>query len=538
MNIFGKVIDLHKKRIFDAELTITAGKIVSIKETARKSKNYILPGLIDSHVHIESSMVVPRNFAHAAVQHGTVAVVADPHEIANVLGIEGVDYMIRDAESAHMKFFFGAPSCVPATDLETSGAIIGSGDIEELLKRKDIWFLSEMMNFPGVINKEEAVIEKIRAAHREGKPIDGHAPGLSGLDLENYCRMGITTDHESANIYEAREKIKRGMKIMIREGSAACDLDALHALFEEYPGKLMLCCDDIHPEMLQKGHIDLIVKELLSRGHDLFDVLRAASVTPVEHYSLDVGTLKPGHPADFIVIDNLNDFNVLETWIDGNRIYDRGKVLFETSRPVTVNRFNSSMISPGELVVSNTGGKIRIIKAIDGELITDKKELSWTNMAELAASVSKDILKIVVKDRYNDGPPSVAFISGFGIKHGAFASSVAHDSHNIVAVGTDDEEISNAINLIVQARGGLSCCSKETQLVVPLPVAGIMSDVPCGTIAAEYKKISDKVRDMGSQLKAPFMTLSFMSLLVIPHLKLGDRGLFDVDRFEFVDLFV
>jgi len=538
MNIFGKVIDLHEKRIFDAELKIADGKIVTIERSLRKSQQYILSGLIDSHVHVESSMMVPSNFAHAAVQHGTVAAVADPHEIANVLGIEGVDFMISDAEKVPMKFYFGAPSCVPATNFETSGAVIGSNEIEGLLKRKDIWFLSEVMNFPGVINEERSVIKIIEAAHKSGKRIDGHAPGLTGKDLEKYCEKGISTDHESVNIEEAREKIERGMKIMIREGSAARNLEELHMLFEEFPEKLMLCCDDIHPEMLQKGHIDKIVRDLLGRGYDLFDVLRAASVNTVEHYSLDVGTLRPDQPADFIVIDNPKDFNILETWIDGKKIYDRGKVSFETGKPIPVNRFNSSMISPEELVVKNSGRAVRVIKANDGELVTYKEEVAWTNMPELTASVSRDILKIVVKDRYNDGPPSVAFISGFSLNHGAFASSVAHDSHNIVAVGTNDEDISNAINIIVQTRGGLSCCNKGEQLVVPLSIAGIMTDVPCGTIAAEYKKLSDKVRDMGSQLKAPFMTLSFMSLLVIPHLKLGDRGLFDVDCFEFVDLFV
>lgn len=538
MNIAGKIIDVHKKRIYPGIVTIKAGKIESVTETERSPDHFIMPGLADAHVHIESSMLVPSHFAVAAVRHGTVAVVTDPHEIANVLGKEGVKFMLDNAENVPVKIVFGAPSCVPATSLESAGAKIGSADIRELIEEGKVKFLAEMMNFPGVIYDDAEVHHKLEAALNAGIPIDGHAPGLTGEELKKYISAGITTDHECSSLEEALEKISGGMKILIREGSAARNLEVLAPLISYYPEKVMLCTDDLHPETLLRGYINKLVARLISMDYNLFDVVRAASVNTYEHYRISAGTLRPGDPADFIIVDDPKTMNVLQTWIDGKCVFDGDKPLFSPGEIVKINKFKCTRLLPDEIRVINEGGKINLIVAVNGELTTDADIVQAGEGEFVAARPEEDILKIVVKERYNDRPPAVAFIRGFGMKHGAMASSVAHDSHNIIAVGTNDRDIVNAINLIVDAGGGMAVTSEDGAEILKLPVAGIMADLPVTAMAARYEKLSETVRSLGCRLDAPFMTLSFMALLVIPKIKMSDRGLFDGLTFKHIPLFV
>ncbi len=538
MKVSGKIIDVHKRRIYPGTVTFSAGRIESIEETAEAPDLFIMPGLADAHVHIESSMLVPSHFAVAAVRHGTVVVVADPHEIANVLGKEGVRFMLDNSETVPVKMLFGAPSCVPATASESAGARIGADDVAELLQDKRVGFLAEMMNFPGVIYNDAEVYRKLDAAKNAGVPVDGHAPGLSGEELKKYIGAGISTDHECTSLEEALEKISGGMKILIREGSAAKNLDTLAPLLNYYPGEVMLCTDDLHPEMLAKGHINKIVARLIGMGYDLFNVIRAASVNTAEHYHINTGLLRDGDAADFIVVDDPAKMNVLQTWIDGQLVYDGDKALFSPGIVEKVNKFKCTRLLTDEIRVPNEGGKLRIIVAENGSLMTGSEETPAGEEEFINPRLDDDILKIVVKERYNDRPPSVGFIKGFGLKKGAMASSVAHDSHNIVAVGTSDRDIVAAINLIIEAEGGMSAVSDEGADILKLPVAGIMSDMPVTAMAARYERLSETVKGFGSRLDAPYMTLSFMALLVIPRLKLSDRGLFDGLAFRHVPLFV
>lgn len=542
MKIEGMIADIFRREIYPAEVCFSDGKITDIKKlklAAGKEYPFIMPGLIDAHIHSESSMCTPGAFAAAAVSRGTTGVISDPHEIANVLGIKGVNFMIEDARKVPLKFWFGAPSCVPATAFETAGASLGVREIEILMRRDEIKYMSEMMNYPGVIYSDKEVIEKIRVAKKYGKPVDGHAPGLTGEKLKIYINAGITTDHECSTAEEAKEKLKHGMKIIIREGSAARNLDALKNLIRTDPDMIMLCSDDLHPEMLINGHINRLIKKLIAEGYDIFDVLKSCTYNPAEHYKLDAGLLRPGDPADFILVDKPENMEVLETWINGHKVYDRGKVLFDYKGAGQINNFNSSFITEEDIKVKWNSGKIRIIEAYDGELLTRQILEEPEHRSEyIEADKARDILKIVVKDRYNDKPPAVGFIKGFGLKRGAFAGSVAHDSHNIICIGTNDNDIVSAVNEIVKAKGGLAVTDGRNNKVIPLPVAGIMSDKPVHLIAKDYDYASDMVKSLGCQLSSPFMTLSFMALLVIPELKMSDRGLFDGKEFRFVSLFV
>jgi adenine deaminase len=499
---------------------------------------YIMPGLIDAHVHIESSMLTPSHFAVAVVKHGTTALISDPHEIANVLGIQGVKFMLDNAEKVPVKIMFGAPSCVPATSSESAGARIGSEEIAELLNDKRIGFLAEMMNFPGVIYDDVEVHKKLKLAQDAGIPVDGHAPGLSGDGLKKYIQSGITTDHECSSLEEALEKISGGMKILIREGSAAKNLDALAQLLSLYPEKVMLCTDDMHPETLAKWHINKLVARLIGKGYNLFDVLRAASLNAIAHYGIKAGLLRPGDPADFIVVDDPEKMNILQTWIDGKCVFDGEKALFSPGEVNQINRFNCSRIKASDIRVPKEGEEMRVIVARNGELATFTEIVFAGTEPFVSPRLGDDILKIVVKERYHDGPPAVGFIKGFGLTEGAMASSVAHDSHNIIAVGTTDREIAEAINLIVDAKGGMSVVSDNETDILKLPVAGIMSDMPVTAMAARYERLTETVKSLGCRLDAPYMTLSFMALLVIPELKLSDKGLFDGVVFKHVPLFV
>lgn len=537
MKISGKIVDVIKREIYGGEIITEGEKIAGINKKKDVAEIYIMPGFIDGHIHIESSMLTPGSFATAVVSRGTVGTVSDPHEIANIMGIPGINFMIEDGRETPFKFYFGAPSCVPATQFETSGAIIGPDEIKSLLARDEIKYLAEMMNYPGVINEDTEVLKKIEIAGQFNKPVDGHAPGVTGAPLRKYIEAGISTDHECSSLEEALEKISLGMKVIIREGSAGRNLNALKDLYRMYPDMIMLSSDDIHPEMLMNRHLDKLISLLIKQGYDLFDVLRSVTVNPVLHYGLDAGLLRKGDYADFVITDDIREMNILETWINGEKVYDRGKVLFDYKPGIPVNNFNCSEINKEELVVRNGGSELRIITAFDGELFT-KEMIHETGTEKIIGSdINEDILKIVVKDRYKDSAPSVAFIRGFGLKSGAFAGSVAHDSHNIIAIGTNDEDIVAVINEIVRLKGGMTVTDGNKLYSLPLNVAGIMSDRPCNEVAEKYEYLSGIVKNLGSVMAAPFMTLSFMALLVIPELKLSDKGLFDVKKFCHVPLF-
>jgi adenine deaminase len=523
MKISGKLVDIHNRKIFPARIGVENGKICAIERIESAPDRYILPGLIDAHIHIESSMITPGAFAVAAVKHGTTAVVSDPHEIANVLGEAGVRFMIKDAEKVPVKFWFGAPACVPATSFETSGAVLDHKAVEELLNIPDIKYLSEMMNFPGVIYGDAEVLAKLNIAKKLNKPIDGHAPGLTGESLKKYVSAGISTDHECSTIIEALEKISLGMQILIREGSAARNLDSLKELFKSNPDKVMLCSDDLHPEMLKARHINKLIGRLISEGYDAFDVIRSATINPAKHYGLDSGLLRIGDNADFILVDDLDKMNVSETWICGIRVFGEGKVVFSYIPGNPINNFNCSLIKKEQIKVKNKHRNIKVIEAFEGELLTKKFGYVTGLKDYVESDTNNDVLKIIVKDRYNDGAPAIGFIKGFGLKKGAFASSVAHDSHNIICVGTNDKDITEAVNEIVRMKGGLAVSSE--------------GKIESLQVAFDYERLNETVKSLGSPMAAPFMTLSFMALLVIPDLKIGDRGLFDVNKFELVSLY-
>lgn len=540
--ITGKLVDIPSRRIYPATITVENNKIVSIEEipdSRLTTHHFILPGFIDSHVHIESSMLVPSEFARLAVVHGTVATVSDPHEIANVCGMEGVEFMISNGKTVPFKFNFGAPSCVPATTFETAGAALDAKDVEKLLQRDDIKYLSEMMNFPGVLHQDEEVMKKLAAAHKLNKPVDGHAPGLTGALAKQYIDSGISTDHECFTAEEALDKLKYGMKIIIREGSAAKNFEALAGLLNDHSDHIMLCSDDKHPDSLVLGHINQLCARAVAKGIDVFKVLKAACINPVHHYKLDVGLLKKGDPADFILVKNLERFEVVQTYINGELVAENQQSRIKTSKAGVVNNFSCSKKTTADFRVSLQPGQsvhtIPVIEALDGQLITNNLPLTPTiKNNEIVSDVEKDILKIVVVNRYSNAPVAKAFIKNFGLKRGALASSVAHDSHNIVAVGVDDELICQSVNLLIDCKGGVSYADKKSNQVVALPVAGLMSNEDGYKVAELYSKIDQAAKDAGSTLASPYMTLSFMALLVIPHLKLSDLGLFDGDKFEFI----
>ena len=533
--IQGNLVDIHKNKIYPAEITIENGKISSIKEIDKPQTNFILPGFIDAHVHVESSMLIPSEFARAAVVHGTVATISDPHEIANVIGVAGVEYMLDNAAKVPFHFFFGAPSCVPATSFETAGAIINSNDIEKLLARKEIVYLAEMMNFPGVINNDEEVLKKLQAAKKHNKPIDGHAPGLMGEVMKDYFSKGITTDHECYMYEEALEKLQFGINIMIREGSAAKNFETLIPLLKKYPKQIMFCSDDKHPDGLILGHINLLVKRALAKGCDLFDVLRSASYNVVKHYNLPAGLLQEGNSADFIITDNLTDLNILSTYIKGECVAENGKTTIKRVEASIVNNFNCDKKSPEDFKIKALSKNIRVIEAIDGQLITNEGIYPANNVnGFIESNIDNDVLKIVVVNRYENAPVAIAFVKNIGLKTGAIASCVAHDCHNIVAVGTNDNDLCEAVNLIIENKGGISVCHKNDKHVLPLPVAGIMSTEEVSIVAQKYIAIDNVAKQLGTTLQAPYMTLSFLALLVIPQLKLSDKGLFNGNIFEFV----
>ncbi|MBK8515838.1 MAG: adenine deaminase [Saprospiraceae bacterium] len=534
MKVSGHIIDIYNRTIFTGSLVINNGKIESIEHHDNVPDQFILPGFIDAHIHIESSMVTPFEFARIALGHGTVATVSDPHEIANVCGKAGVDFMINNAKHAGMKFFFGAPSCVPATSFENAGATLDVDDVNNLLGKDDIWYLSEMMNWPGVLHDDPDVLMKINCALNHGKPVDGHAPGLKGIDARVYISKGISTDHECYTLEEAQNKLSFGMKIIIREGSAARNFEALHSLIGSNPDMVMFCSDDKHPDELLQGHINLLVKRSLLLGYDLFDVLKIACINPVLHYNLPVGTLKLGDPGDFIVINNTKDWNVTQTYINGEIKCENSKSLLKPYKSEVINKFACAEIKPDSLSFPNNQSSIPVIKAIDGALVTEKMWVAPKVSGDMnVADTDRDILKICVINRYKDSKPSVGFINNFGLKDCAIASTVAHDSHNIIVVGDNDELMCQAINLLIKSKGGLSAVSTTMEKHIPLPIGGLMSDKTVEEVGLAYSDISEFAKSKGCKLNAPFMTLSFMALLVIPKIKISDLGMFDAEKFEF-----
>ncbi|MCH7753221.1 MAG: adenine deaminase [Planctomycetes bacterium] len=538
-SVVGNVVDIGARRVFAAQLRVADGRIAAVEPVDATPSTYLLPGFIDAHVHVESSMLVPSEFARAAVVHGTVATVSDPHEIGNVLGVAGVHYMLESGAQTPFKFYFGAPSCVPATTFETAGATITVDEVRELLDDPRIVYLSEMMNFPGVLGGDPECLAKIAAAHKRGKPVDGHAPGLRGDEAVRYIAAGITTDHECFTKEEALDKLTAGAKISIREGSAARNFDALVTLLGEFPLETMLCSDDKHPDELLAGHINVLVRRAVERRIDLFDVLQAACINPIDHYSLKVGRMRVGDPADFIEVDSLKSFHVLRTWIDGNLVAEEGKTTIPHVEPAVVNQFVATKVAAAELAVPESLGALQVIEALDGQLITNRLVVTpRTDNGQVIGDVEADLLKIVVVNRYKKAPPTVAFVKGFGLRRGAMASSVAHDSHNVIAVGVSDSDIAAAINAVMNASGALSaiCKAEGVEHVLPLPIAGLMATGTCAEVAAAYQKLDAAVKDWGSPLRAPYMTLSFMALLVIPELKLSDLGLFDGGKFQFTPL--
>ncbi|MFV0571818.1 MAG: adenine deaminase [Xanthomarina gelatinilytica] len=552
MILKGNIVHIPNQRVFKGEITIKDGKIFSIEEKQHNVDHYILPGFVDAHIHIESSMLVPSEFARIAVKHGTIATVSDPHEIANVLGVEGVEFMINNGKETPFKFNFGAPSCVPATSFESAGAVIDSKGIKTLMANPDIKYLAEMMNYPGVLFNDQEVLKKIAWAKHYNKPIDGHAPGLRGDDLTKYIQAGISTDHECFTFEEGLEKLQKGMKVLIREGSAAKNFEALIDLLPEHYENMMFCSDDKHPDDLLLHHINSLCARAVAKDMDVFKVLQVACVNPVKHYNLDVGLLQVGDFADCIVVEDLKDFKTLQTYIDGNLVYDQGVSKIHSVPFKIPNNFHTDkkdlsdfrFESSATLRLRSGQAQIRVIEALDGQLVTNELiEDSLLQDGNLVSNVEKDILKITVVNRYQNQKPAIAFIKNFGLKKGAIASSVGHDSHNIIAVGVSDEAICKAVNLLIENKGGICAVSDTEDLsadkaekVVALPVAGIMSDQDAKTIGKQYAELDKMAKQLGSTLHAPYMTLSFMALLVIPSLKLSDKGLFDGNGFQFTNV--
>ncbi len=535
------LVQIQARQIVRAELVWCDGVITAIHELGPvdPSLPYLIPGFIDAHVHIESSMLTPSEFARLAVRHGTVACVSDPHEITNVLGVAGLEFMLNDARHTPCKFFFGAPSCVPATPFETTGAALAADQIQALFEGGQIRYLSEMMNYPGVLNGDSQVMAKLALAQRYGFPVDGHAPGLSGEEAVRYAAAGISTDHECSTLEEAEAKLACGMKILIREGSAARNFEALHSLIGRYPDNVMLCSDDKHPDDLQAGHINRLVARAIAYGHDLFDVLQCACLNPIKHYALPVGQLRVGDSMDAVLLGDLTTFKPVKTWIRGQSVAEQGQSLWPANKPQIINRFNARPIQTVDFAITDCGRPIRVIQALDGELLT--RHLQWMPKVRdgyIEPDLKRDMLWLVVVNRYQPAQPAIAFINGFGLRQGALASSVAHDSHNLIAVGCDADSVCQAVNTIIASQGGIACVCDGQAHSLPLPVAGLMSDADGDSVATRYAELDRLAKQIGSPLRAPFMTLSFMALLVIPELKLSDQGLFDSQGFKFTRLAV
>ncbi len=516
MEIHGNLVDIHKRKISSSRILIEDGRIAAIEPNSHRGKGFILPGFVDAHIHIESSMLIPSAFARMVVRHGTIATVSDPHEIAAVLGISGVEYMLENGRKSPFKFYFGAPS-----------KQINLGQVRELLEKPEIKFLCEVMDVSAVIQDDPEILDKIAIAKGLGKRVDGHAPGVFGDDLKKYVSAGIETDHACTTLSEAREKHALGMKILVRESSISKDFNTLFPLMLEDPENCMLCTDHLLPNHLMLGHINLLVRRAVQKGMDPFDAITVASRNPVLHYGLEVGLLRIGDLADFIIVENLDSFRVLETYINGECVFKESPVLPPIESPI-VNQFHAGEKKPTDFAVPAQDQDLHVIEVIDGKLFT--KHLTLPPKIEnnlVIADPARDILKIVVVNRYHDAPVAIGFIKNFGLKKGALASSVAHDSHNIVAIGLRDEDICEVVNALIKTKGGIALTSGGQASLLPLPIAGLMSNLEGEEVAVHYSNLDQAAKNLGSPLQAPFMTLSFMTDLAIPELKMSDKGLFD-----------
>jgi len=541
---FGHIVDVVNRRIFDGCIEIQNGRIIRITQAeVPESAVYILPGFYDAHVHIESTLLLPEYYARLAVEQGTVGAIADPHEIANVLGKQGVEYMIQNGKKVNFHFHFAASPCVPASPFETAGAELSVEDIQDLLRRDEVYGLGEVMNVPGVLNQDPQLMQKIAAAQACGKPVDGHAPNVSGDDLAQYAKAGITTDHECTTLELARERVQQGMLVQVREGSAACDFEALAPIIGEAPGQVMFCSDDKYPDELAKGYINEMCRRAVHKGIDVMDVLTAACVVPVQHYHLDSGLLQVGDWADFITVDNLYEFNLSETFIRGEQVVEDGIYTSKLIRDFTPanenypNHFEADPITIEDIQVPAQQGAMKVIETAEESLLTHVSLVKPKVVNQMVVSdTDEDVLKLVCINRYQKQKPVVAFVRGFGLKHGALASTIAHDAHNIIAVGVDDKDIVDAVNSVIKMQGGLVIADGQQLLELMLPIAGLMSYRDGDKVARRHHQLKNIATRIGCKYKAPFMTLAFMSLSVIPELKLTDRGLFDGTKFEYTNL--
>ena len=573
MSFTAYMLDVVSDTIYPARITIEDGLFkevtpitVSEKDLPKMDvKGLVVPGFIDSHIHIESSMVTPAQFAKIAVRHGTTGVICDPHEIANVLGIEGVEAMIENAKQVPFNFFFTAPSCVPATAFETSGAILDSSDIEYLLKKDEIVALGEMMNFPGVINGDEEVHKKIELAKKYGKPIDGHAPLVTREDLDKYLAAGISTDHECSNVIEALEKKIKGMKIMVRDGSSAMDMEGLFDIEEagkqlDFSGPMglmfrdiferkiysplfdFIVSDDKHPQDLIDGHLDKSVSKAVNLGIDILKAVNMVTINPGYHYNINCGAIVPGASADFIIVDSIYDCNILKTYVRGQCVFDGENVLFDVPEIEPRNTINTTKKTASDFDIHYDGGdecEVNVIECFDGDLLTKKATATLpVKDGVVLPDIYQDVLKIAVVERYGGNTIANAFVKGFGLKKGAIASSVAHDSHNIIVIGYNSQEMADAVNQVIDDMGGISVVSEDFSDSLPLPIAGLMSNEDVYVVAEKLEVLHKMAAALGCQIEAPFMTMAFMALLVIPSIKISDKGLFDGDNFEFMDVII
>lgn len=562
------MLDVITDSIYPARISVEGGffkeivPIVINDDSELDISGIILPGFIDSHIHIESTMLTPAQFAKLAVRFGTTSVVCDPHEIVNVAGTDGIDFMIENSKSVPFNFYFSIPSCVPATCFETSGAILDSETIGELLKKDEAVALGEMMNFPGVINGDGEVLAKLEKAKELGKPIDGHAPLLSGKDLDKYIAEHISTDHECSNFAEAIEKKEKGMKIMVREGSSAKNMEALfdfsdrldywknHESFGKMPNEVLekrihlpifdfIVSDDKHTTDLIKGHLNESIKKAIDLEVSPISAIEMVTVNPSTHYNLNTGAIVKGMQADYVVVDNLNDLNILKTYVAGKCVFDGENVLFDVEETEFKNTFDVSKKESEDFEIScdEPSADVNVIRCFNGELITEAESATLeTKNGFVQPDLEEDILKIAVVERYGGNSIANGFITGFNLKKGAIASSVAHDSHNIVVVGTNSEDMANAVNCLIDNEGGFAIVDGDFEDSLALPIAGLMTNEDSHEVAEKLEKLHKTAADFGCKLDSPFMTMSFMALLVIPAIKISDKGLFDCINFEFIDV--
>lgn len=537
-SVEGQLVDLPGDRLYPARVRVEGGFIREITPIPHSSGPFLIPGFVDAHVHVESSMLPPSEFARMASVHGTVATVSDPHEIANVLGETGVHYMLNNARGLDFVFCFGAPSCVPATGFETAGAELDAAAVARLLEEPQVGYLAEVMNFPGVLAADPGLMAKIRAAQAAGKPVDGHAPGLRGEQAGRYAAAGISTDHECVSLDEALDKLACGMHILIREGSAARNFEALWPLLRSHPDRVMFCSDDKHPNDLVHGHINSLVARAVAKGIPVLDALRAAFLNPLRHYRLPLGLLREGDPANLVALRDLEHFAALDTWVGGRHLASGGRPLMAHQQVSAPNRFAAQPLSADALRLPLEGPRVQVMVVDDGQIVTRR---GWADVRQsgpwLEPDTERDLLVLAVINRYEPAPPALAIVQGFGLKRGALASTVAHDSHNIIAVGADRESLARAVNALVEYGGGVAAADAQGCELLPLPIAGLMSDRDGWEVARRYEQVDAMAKAMGCALEAPFMSLSFLALLVIPSLKLSDKGLFDGERFAFTPLF-